>query len=61
MELPMQRRVLLDVQSGAAFIQFLRERLEVLQLLLAGHDRGSHGGLRLERFPDHEVAGHVFM
>jgi hypothetical protein len=60
MELPMQRRVLPDVQLPAAFIQLLRERLEVLEFGRTRHDRGAHGGLHLERLADNEVAGDVF-
>ena len=60
MKFPMQRRVLLDVQVGAAFVDFTGECLEMLDLDRTRHHRGARGGLYLERFADHEMAGHVF-
>ena len=59
MELPVQRRVLLDVQLWAAFVKLACERLELLQFGRAGQHGGSRRSLNLECVADHEVTGHV--
>jgi hypothetical protein len=60
-DLPMKVAVQQGVLSGVELrvVQFLCQRAEMLQLEGAGHQRDSHGHLRLECFPDNHVIAHL--